>query len=487
MKRILYIIKTHYPLIIFLFIYATIVAYKLISQPTPFYDWDESLYVQTGKEMLAQRFFLFPLWQGQIWFDKPPLIPLLYATVSRLAFFTTPEISTRVFTLFVTIGTLLLIYKLYFKVLKNTYATTLVVLLTSLTPIFLQRTQVVNLDVFLFIGWVGYCLFFRNFWIGVLFLLIGTLSKSLIGFYPVVLIGVFHIYLFIIKQIKKGEFLTILRRIALQVSIPLLWFVLMLVIYQKDFFIHHIVESHFRRVSSSIEFHFGTRTYYLELIRDQFGILIWLSCASLAWIIWAHKKRKLGQWQILYALFLLPWFVFLNLTKTKIFWYIYPVIPQTAFLVVASLQWLSRQKKWYYFALAALFTAVIYIAVIKENRLKIQYSSPTADHYRLALYGKNHCNSLSILLDQQTREAFATLDQMGLLIATTKWWGSHPSIVYYFEKPVEFFYEEESLNQHAFSVNDCIAVDTKEMDVVQRDDMIPLETFGSLYLVKKYL
>ena len=76
---------------------------------------------------------------------------------------------------------------------------------------------------------------------------------------------------------------------------------------------------------------------------------------------------------------------------------------------------------------------LIYQSFIKQNVLAINYSKPESYHY-LSLYAKSRCQSLDLLINKTSRESFATLDKLGLLITTTKWWGEHPSMVYYFEK-----------------------------------------------------
>ena len=110
--------KKHWPIIIFLSIFFVLIASKLISHPTPFFDWDESIYAQVGREMI-NKMSLVPLWQGQVWLDKPPLVPFIYGVVMKSFPFILPEVSTRIFTLVVATLLLAMIYTLYFKVIKN--------------------------------------------------------------------------------------------------------------------------------------------------------------------------------------------------------------------------------------------------------------------------------------------------------------------------------------------------------------------------------
>jgi 4-amino-4-deoxy-L-arabinose transferase-like glycosyltransferase len=113
------LIKDHPLFLSFLVLYMGFLLYKVIRFPTPFFDWDESLYIQTGREMLQHKYFLFPIWQGVVWLDKPPLIPLVYGIVAKLVFFTTPEVSTRVFTVLISGIVLSLLYRLYLKASAN--------------------------------------------------------------------------------------------------------------------------------------------------------------------------------------------------------------------------------------------------------------------------------------------------------------------------------------------------------------------------------
>ncbi|MDO8610846.1 MAG: hypothetical protein Q7R95_09970, partial [bacterium] len=77
MKNLLVQLQKHILIIVFLVFYFGITSYKFIHTPTPFYDWDESIYAQVGREMINQK-SVIPLWQGKFWLDKPPLVPLAY-------------------------------------------------------------------------------------------------------------------------------------------------------------------------------------------------------------------------------------------------------------------------------------------------------------------------------------------------------------------------------------------------------------------------
>ncbi len=442
-KRIYSIIKKNPLVFLFLLFYIATLSYKLISVPTLFYDWDESLYIQTGKEMVEKRFFLFPIWQGQPWLDKPPLIPLLYGTIMKVFSFIQPEIATRLFTLLISVIVLIFIYILYYKATKERFIAFLTVLVTAFSPLFLQRAQVVNLDIFLLLGWLGYLIFFNRFWLSAFFLMIGVLSKSLLGFYPFIIMVIYQLFLFWKKKIPQKELKKTVRKLAFHFLIATSWFIIMLILYRQQFFTQHIIESHFKRVTASIESHFGKRTYYIDLIIREMGIFIWLVILGLLWLAFQLKKKNFDALKLLYSTYLLPWFVFLNLTKTKIFWYVYPAIPQFAFFSIIPLIFLRKKRILYYGIGLLLFLYVGYTNIITRPYLNLFYSG-NDPHYAIAFFARQYkCNSLSVIENPQSIKAYDTLSRLKLTITTTNWWGSHPSLVYYYGGKVDYIYSKK--------------------------------------------
>ncbi len=472
--------KKHWPFIIFLIIFFVLIASKIISHPSPFYDWDESIYVQAGKEMIEQKSFLTPIWQGAYWLDKPPLIPFIYGAITKFAFFSTPEITTRLFSLFISIIILSFIYVFYNRVIKNQWLSTLIVAITAFTPLFMQRAQTVNLDIFILFGWLGYILFFDNLFIGFFFLFISVMGKSLIGFYPIALIFIYYLYKFFKNEIKRKELEKIIIKILLQTFILSLWYVIMLIIFGKAFFWQHIIESHLRRVTSSIEFHFGQRTFYVSLALEQMGYFFYLAIIGGVITFISFLKNKISSKEAFFSFYLISWFIFLNLTKTKIFWYFYPAIPQFAFFAVIWIKYINKKLLKIIFVL--LLTVTLFYQSVKQNVLVTVYSKPET-YYYLSLYAKNNCRSLSLLINKISRESFVTLDKLGLLITTTKWWGDHPSMVYYFGKKINFYYDTEKFNKN-FQNRGCFIIDKADINYLNKS-VENVKQFGDYYLIIK--
>ena len=201
--------------------------------------------------------------------------------------------------------------------------------------------------------------------------------------------------------------------------------------------------------------------------------------------VW-FKRNKFESGKLFYALYLLPWFLFLNLTKTKIFWYVYAAIPQFGFFAASSGLLFKKNKKFYWIFIMLLTLGVFYKAFFIDNLLTTYYSKQEP-HYFLSLYAKSKCEDLNVLLNKQSRKSFDELDKLGLLITTTKWWGSHPSMVYYFEKKINFLYSEKELEKSLSQSkkNSCFVVEKDDSKLIaNQKNLTILKTFDYLQLYK---
>jgi len=388
-----------------------------------------------------------------------------------------PELSTRFFTLLLTLIVFALMYVLYYRVAKEPVIPTLAVAITAFTPVFLQRVQVLNVDVFLLLGWLGYLVFFQHFWISFLFLAIGFFSKSLLGFYPLAMVFLFYTYRLYTKKVSPDEFRQRILSMIVQCIVLALWYVYMYLRFGSSFIQVHFLESHFKRVSASIESHFGQRTFYFDALFDQFGFFKYLFPLSIILIAYRFYKKKDSR-ELLFTLFFIPWFLFLNVTKTKIAWYLYPVIPQFGFLVSFALQAIRKWRILFYAAALLILLYVVYSNLISNPLFRIHYSTYDA-YYQAAIEAKPRCRELFVLVDKDSRTAHDTLKKMGLLISTSEWWGNHPAIVYYFGKPVHFVYDANSFSP-------LISRETYSCSLVEESDR---ESFVSsspqTFLIKK--
>jgi len=434
--------KKHIILFIFIFLFTAIHFYKVLSHVTPFFDWDEGIYAQVGREMIRENSFLIPLWQGRVWLDKPPLPPLLYGLAEYLP--VAPEVSMRMISVVMSAIVLVLFYTLSFRVSGSAIVAITSTIITSFLPPFVQRTQVLNVDVFLLIGWFGYVLFYKQRFVGVVFLLIGTLSKSLLGFFPVAMVGIYELWMVIHNKKNKSKHTHryTLHTIAIQMGLSLIWFIWMYAQFKSEFIQYHFLDSHLKRVTTSIEQHFGQRTFYIDIIVTQFKWFLVPVVVSTMLGLYDFLIKK--KYEAFFALLFIPWFLFLNLTKTKIAWYIYPVLPQFAFLTVYWLR--AIPVDWMRAGIAGVILFLFFQFNTPINAYLTTDYSKWEDYQLVAQDAKTvGCVHLDVLVNPTTRESYATLKSMDLVIRTTTWWGDHPSIAYYADMPTEYAYTTEEL------------------------------------------
>ncbi len=488
MEDFLKLFKKHYGIILFLTLYFGILSFKVISHPTPFYDWDESIYAQVGKEMIQQK-SIIPLYQGEPWLEKPPLAPVFYGLIQLLPM--NPDISTRLASIQLSLCALLLIYRWGIKVKKNLLFALVVTIFTAFNPVFFQRSQIVNTDVFLIIGWLGYLLYFEKFWISFLFLFIGVMSKSLLGFYPAILMVIYETYQFIVKK-DSQRFIKNLQKIMTQILILLTWYLFMILIFKKTFIQVHFSEHLIKRVTKSIESHFGQRTFYLDAVFKEYGWFSFVTFFSVGLLTIQFLKQRLKSFEYFLGLSIIPWFIFLNLTKTKIEWYIYPFIPGLAFLLLYPLTLLKNSKLLFYLVSALL--VVIYLIYSFPTLYNASYSSYD-ENYKLAVAAKDSCGSLTLLVDKNDRKTHDVLQGLNLLISTSDIYGSHPAVIYYYGKKVLPVYSEQIFVEHLnhLSTNECTALDEKDLHFLPTESMnntattplMKIGKFGTFYLYKR--
>ena len=438
-------IKKHCAGLLFIAVYFFLTAYKLIIHVTPFYDWDESIYAQVGREMIRQKSYLVPLWQGTPWLDKPPIPSLFYGIVELFPI--SAEISTRIATLILGCIALFLLYKFIYRITASRVVSFATIVITAFLPLFVQRSQALNVDVFLLIGWLGYTLYEKEMIVSSLFLLLAVLSKSLLGFYAPGMFVLFYSYQLVRKEIGYNMWWKKMQRIALQILFVSLWFVGMTIVYGHTFIQLQFIESHFKRVAASIEQHFGQRTFYIDILVDQMKTLIVPAVISTMYLIFLFFKKKKNNIAFL-SLFFIPWFLFLNITKTKIAWYLYPILPQFAFLSAYPLLFFKKNV-----GLTLIYMGIIfYILFSTISPLSTFMGSTYAtfdDHYYIALDAHgNRCKSLSVLVGGDTRSSYAVLHKMDLTITTTTWWGNHPSIAYYADTKTVYDYTLTAFQDH---------------------------------------
>jgi hypothetical protein len=316
------------------------------------------------------------------------------------------------------------------------------VLVVLSTQLFVERTTYVDYDMPLALGWL---LFFvaDTFYVQLLALLIGVLSKSLLGFFPLV----FDIFYF--KKLNRP----IWQWIAL-LMIPLIWHFISLAVYGNTFIQMHIVDHLLKRVSDPIELHFGGRTFYIKELLSQFSVLIGI--IGISYVLLTiniakqfMKKKFIPAHSVMILLSPLAYLVFLTVSKTKIPWYIMPTLPLLSLSVVYLFY--AIRNKWFRIVLAICIT-LFFVYRFSTFTFFFKPDTSVKDKDKVAMcIQKLPQTSVAMLVDEDERKIKNVFEAAQLGISSSFIYGGSPALVYYSRKKIDFFYDVKEFTQKASS------------------------------------
>jgi len=472
-------------IISFLFILGGLILRNIKLASVFFHDWDEGMYAQIATEILKNK-SLFTTFNGFVWLDKPPLAHTLIAAVFLI--FGKIEFWARFLMLIFASATLVLTYLLTKQVLNQLLKTKLgrlsrfqkeiayliPVFVVSSANIFLDRATLLNTDIMVALGWVGYFLFKNNFALKLLFLSIGVYSKSVFGFYPL---------FFELLTIKKEDFtFKNLEKTFFLILIPSLWYIAGLLKYGNYFIQAHIVDQLFKRIMVPIELHSGDKFYYLKHLWENMGILVFVLIPSYLMIfldfIKHFKKEGLkiriskNGWYFLILFSALPFYLFLNIGKTKIYWYTAILMP--LFAIPISYLYTSINNKILRYAVS-LIVLIYFLTTFLPQTYNFILNYQVPERITLArCISKLPGTRIGFLVDQGERSNRNFLEAAHYQTSSSFLYGGSPSFVYYLNKKVDFFYDVPKFLQN-YSRYNIIAVSSgdvekiKELESIKKD------------------
>lgn len=446
--------------ILFAFLIGGLISRAWIQKDVLFYDWDEGIYAEVASGLVEDG-GLQTKFNGEVWFNKPPLSHYLISIAFRLI--PDPELAARMVMVVFAGILLVLLYMLTKKVLEHFFASglekmalwerELVVFIPlfalASAPIFYERATQLNTDAMLGVFWLGYFLHLNSFGLRLVNITLATWAKSLLGLYPIA----FEI-LRVRSITKKG----IVQACAL-FFLPLSWHIVNYLRYGDYFIKSHLMDQLVKRVTDPIELHYGGKLFYVELALKNFSVLFFIMIIAYAWIAWdAYKKHKtpLAMWKskdwdyYLIMFSALPFCVFLSLVQSKITWYFATVAP----LLTISLPYLYmkvKDSRIRYVGLALLVVYSLWYFVPATYAYK-----PTGDN-RTDLVRVAEClayqkgDSVSILVNAQERQNRNVLEAAQQQTETSFIYGGSPSFVYYTRKQVQYFYKPEEFRKDMVS------------------------------------
>ncbi|MEI6327129.1 MAG: glycosyltransferase family 39 protein [Candidatus Roizmanbacteria bacterium] len=437
LNKYLPVFKKYLPLFFFILIIGGLWIRSITLSSVPFFEWDESIYAQVAREWLRHPGLTLH-YNGSLWFEKPPL---LFAVIGILfQIFGASEFIARLPSVFAAICCVVLIYQIIGHITKNTFAQIAGMLLFASTPFFIDRASIVNVDIFLTLGWLLYVCdgTFASKFIGTI---VGVWTKSFLGLFPLCADIALSIYYHSVTQKKIREWVVI-------ALVSLAWHIIMLAQYTDQFISSHIKDHLISRVTTPIELHFGGKFFYIEKLWENYPLL--LAVAAIGVLLWIFMHIKRYDTKNADVLFLLPlaYFVLLTVGKSKLSWYIMPALPFISIWIIFALQHISRRfvQNLCYVGLilwsGSMVAQQTYGFTITNPRVPQQVSLARCQQYMPPF------TRVAYLVSPTQRKDAQVIEAAQVAIASSFIYGSAPSFVFYIDKPVTFFYKPVEFLNH---------------------------------------
>lgn len=390
--------------------------YKLDS--TYLTNWDEAWYADISRNMAESANFLTPVWNKEVFFEKPPL----YFWFSALSFklFGVSEFSARFPSVAAALGIALVVYFLAKEIFNQKIGiVSLFILFSSIE--FLYRSRTGNLDTLLtFFMTFSLFSFFKakngnKKW----FLLMGVsvglgfLTKGFVGLYPLVVVMLFLLFRDERKILKEKYFLA---SIVVAFLLAGGWFLLSFFINGKPFINQFLL-------ANTEKFGFGFNIFhnfsfaYVGHLKS--GLKIWFPflIISFAFLLFQIKEKK----TIILLSYPLIFLFIMSFSNNKSNWFILPLYPIFS-LMIACVFYQIGKKFWFFIFIIFLATALFQNYIYKESYIAADIAG---DEARAALAAKK--------LTKDTESIYLTNYY-------------YPTIVYYSQRKVYALYSEQEKN-----------------------------------------
>ncbi len=321
-------------------------------------NWDEAWYADVGRSMAEGGNFLTPTWNGQTFFDKPPLSYWLTALVFRVA--GVSEFTGRAVSAFAGLATVVLVYGFVRKRLNSITGAFLssVILLTMIG--FVSRARTGNMDslltFFLFLSVYSYYLLKKQRWGWMVFgasLGAAFLTKGFVAFgFPFVVLGwqLFH---------KKRPSMFVLKGLGVSLVISLVWIISSYMVNGTDFLVGFFQHQGGKVMPNGNPLDTFSLIYLGYLKSGLKYWFLFLPFGLFAWRNWRHNDFFLI---ILYALLYLG---FISFSENKSDWFLMPLYPVIAVFIGYSMTLLP--KIWHKTSIVCiLLLSLIHVVVFRQ-------------------------------------------------------------------------------------------------------------------------
>jgi 4-amino-4-deoxy-L-arabinose transferase-like glycosyltransferase len=401
------------------------------------FDWDEGIYATIGREMKQTGNVLTPTWNGDLWLEKPPMIAWVTALGQLVA--GENELGSRIFMPIFAGATLYAIFRIG-EYVGGTIVGTISMAVLGYFNLFLARTRALNTDGMLLAGitWSVWLLLSNAspLWVGV------AMGFSIMVKGPA---GVLAILISLPLLLKKDrKFLLTLVAVVGLIILP--WHTYAYLVHGNAFITPYLLEQVLRRATVPIEFHTESRLFYLNFLYKDVGLgvlLVALFGLGVSSLHWLKKPRETGRLLFIWWL-LLPLFIF-TLAKTRLSWYILPVYPALALLIGYGFSLFVNTKR-NIAVLTILAVGTLAQMIWHAYAYVAPFKNPTPLPGLLqisAKLGTYEGAKIAMLVSENERIAEAILPKDQAISSSFRYGGA-PSVVWYANKSVMYYYNYDS-------------------------------------------
>lgn len=441
-----------------------------------FLDWDECIYIQWAKEMFQSRKFLTNHWMGKIAFEKPPFNSWL---LQIPFFFGINEFTARIPSVVSGILLFVVIYIFCVKFFSKQIAV-FSVLFLAISQIFSAYIVKLNTDLpymlFIFCAFITWVFSEKKSWYGYIsgfFFGIAVLTKglSVLPFMGALFFAIFADY-------KKQRLFDYSKLLLAFFIVILPWHIYNYMVFGKQFIQQYFWEQFILRAVKPIEFHFEGRLFYAKLLYANYFPWIFLF-SVIPFVVFPYLRRIFNKHFLLInlqknklfisivLLIIIPLFSITN-AKTRIAWYILPVLPFFAIYLAYSVNMLAQKIK--YVPLAVIVSIILcvqsIVAINKEVQLnrKERVISPRNDIF---LKSKNYQNNtIQYLAWKPERIAEAILPK-DLRTSRTFIYGGTPCATYYSGKTIIPYFSTEEFEKQINQKKGLFVIENGDKDILK--------------------
>jgi 4-amino-4-deoxy-L-arabinose transferase-like glycosyltransferase len=304
--------------------------------------WDEAIYAKIAKNMVVNNDYVVQSWRdGKVWYEKPPLYMWMMAGFMNLLGF--ESLAARLPSAILGLLTVLITFYFANKLFGKTVGFFAAFILATTTQfLYYSRTSMLDVSATFFITASLYYYYNsrlvqsnKQLFISGLLAGFSVMIKGVVGLLPMVIIGLFEIYLLIsAPKGQREKFGSLVRRGLtfliglLLISLP--WHIEMYRRFGQGFLDNYIGYHVLDRATTAIEDKGRPFLWYITVMRVSMRIWFVALIPSFLYLLFKMFKREkalvfLGIWlSIIFLIF--------SSAASKLVWYIIPIYPVVSIL-----------------------------------------------------------------------------------------------------------------------------------------------------------